>query len=429
MIGLSTLIDSLLAANAGRRVDVAAIKPEAEIGATGEVPLVQRAENEVRLPSRAAMERLLPSTVADAPHPSGKDGAGAPESSVEFEWSAAARIIRSVLAQERGDAGPVRGTTALWTASAAASSLAGSLAGAVEHSGLFYEAHLAQFAVGARTLAQMQAEPQARWLGAKMADASAAQAAPQPADIPSAGSLQAGVMAAVPLPAAAEHPAPHSPGSAGQSEQDHASSSPDADPAAGAPATSPAALTQEASRMQAAYRWTAAHAAAEGGAPSTLELDDSGAAAIDRSTRVSGDGLQPPQAVTLVHQQLDLLATSVFRWNGFAWPGVPMAWSIQAPSQEREHEDAASAHEQAPVAERVWLTTLSMQLPHMGTVDVRLGVAGDAVQANLTAEQDASVRLAASSGESLAGRMEAAGLRLREFQVRAAEAQTPEQAA
>jgi len=36
-----------------------------------------------------------------------------------------------------------------------------------------------------------------------------------------------------------------------------------------------------------------------------------------------------PQAATVVHQQLDLLATAVFRWSGQAWPQVPMDWSIQ----------------------------------------------------------------------------------------------------
>jgi hypothetical protein len=333
MIGLSTLIDSLLAGSAAR-ADVGAIKREAEIGAAGAVPMVERAENEVRLPTRAAMERLVPSALADAPNPPPHADAPAPESSVQFEWSAAARIIRSVLSQAHGDAGPVRSPVVAWTPPASTTALAGSLAGIVEYSGLFYESHLGQLAVGARTLAQLQAEPQAAWGHARMAMA------------------------------------------------------PDATAADGA-------------QSDAAF----------------------GARNMEGKAGGTGgsDGLSP-QAVTLVHQQLDLLATSALRVNAEAWPGVPMQWSIQPPPQpvlqEQEQAPSDESAEPAPPAERTWFTTLALQLPRLGPIDVRLGIAGDGVQAHLAARHEASVELLAGDGAAFAGRLQAAGLHLREFQVR-----------
>jgi hypothetical protein len=76
--------------------------------------------------------------------------------------SPAARLIDSLLQTGRADALP--GTTPLLpdaeAAAAQAAPLAAALRGALEHSGLFYESHVAQWAAGERSIEQLLREPQ-----------------------------------------------------------------------------------------------------------------------------------------------------------------------------------------------------------------------------------------------------------------------------
>lgn len=117
--------------------------------------------------------------------------------------------------------------------------------------------------------------------------------------------------------------------------------------------------------------------------------------------------------LALVHQQLDLLATAVFRWAGQAWPGVPMEWTVQQEEPPADREAAALA--EAPP--RRWTTTLSLALPRLGTVDVRLSLAGPAVQAALVAVEPATLARLREGGGALSQRLESAGLRLDELQI------------
>lgn len=312
MIGLSGLIDSLLTAKSSPRPDVLAIKGETEIGAPGPVLGVGRVDNDVRLPSNAALDRLIPAGNTGVPHLEGGPG------SVQAELSAAARVISAVLADLHGDAGPVRGPAPAWPSvqTPSVAVLASTLSQTVSDSGLFYESHLIEFAGGTRTIEQMAREPQAQWT--PLISPSAADSAPAP-------------------------------------------------------------------------QW---------------QGDRSPAAEVIH-----------PQAVTLVHQQLDLLATAVFRWNGQAWPGVSMDWSIHQEIDEREGRGATEEAE----APRPWSTTVSLDLPRLGSVDLRLSLAGPSVQARLKAREASTIsRLRADSGE-LSLRLQTAGLRLQEFRVDAME--------
>lgn len=107
----------------------------------------------------------------------------------------------------------------------------------------------------------------------------------------------------------------------------------------------------------------------------------------------------PTQARTLVAQQLELLAAGVFRWQGEAWPGVPMEWSV------REDRDAES--HQADAAPR-WSATLSLVLPELGRVDMRLALADRHLGATVSAGAAATARLRDAAGE-LETRLAAAG--------------------
>lgn len=203
MTGLAGLLDALLAARLAPRLDVLGIKPEATIGAPGPAAAIGRIENDVRLPSNAALDRQIPGAVTGGtPH-----AASGAAPSMSARLSVAARVIGAVLADLQAQPGPVRGAAPLVplvpsrAQPANPAVLAGVLAQTVSDSGLFYESHLASFAAGGRTLEQMKQEPQGRWAvpmpvlpavkaeanaPASLAMAAAAGTVPALADVPDA---------------------------------------------------------------------------------------------------------------------------------------------------------------------------------------------------------------------------------------------------
>jgi hypothetical protein len=321
MIGITGLVDTLLAAKLSQRLDQLSLnlKPDVELPAPEPAIPVQKAANDVRLPSRAALDAQIAgrgSAPAQAP--------AAPSSDARL--SDAARVITSVLAdpQAQAQAGPVRGTAPVWTSLEvpATGALAASLANTLSASGLFYESHLLQLAAGQRSPGELAQEPLARL------------PVPMPLSRPAAGP-------AVPLT--------------------------DAD----------------------------AHGA----------MPPSHAAPVAQVVH--------PQAVALVHQQLDLLATGVFRWSGEAWPGVPMEWSVH--EEEPDGPDAKAPRGEA--LQRRWTTTMSLDLPRLGRVDVHLSLSGAAVHAALTANDAAVLARLRDAGGGLVERFESAGLRLDELKI------------
>lgn len=122
-----------------------------------------------------------------------------------------------------------------------------------------------------------------------------------------------------------------------------------------------------------------------------------------------------PAVIPLVRQQLDLLATGEFRWNGEAWPGARLDWSIQ---QER-YDPRESRHGQTDPASAPWRTRLTLALPSLGTVDVELTLNDATLGVSVQASAGGAPRLIAGSA-ALRGRLEALGmaipvLTIREF--------------
>ncbi|MGJ7487875.1 flagellar hook-length control protein FliK [Variovorax sp. LT2P21] len=438
MTGLVRLLDTLLTAKVSPPLDAGAVDANASVKAPGAASAVQGAANDVRLLSNAALDRQLggvdsPSTRGAAPGTAG--GAALPASAVA-RLSFAARIISAVLADLEVDVGPVRGQGPVWAPrqQPAGPVLAGSLAHTVSNSGLFYESHLAQFAQGHRTLTQMAQEPQAAWpspgvaaggrgattLQAVMAVVADASTAAAPGKVDPAQPAVASSAALAASVAAALQAAP-SGLAASRSEAPAAPAAPAAAATASAPPEpATAEATPDALKMQAAYRWgdsaQTAAAAAERAAMRSVENktgdSDQTAVAHHAATAPSGGEVVHPQLVTTVHQQLDLLATAAFRWAGEAWPGVTMDWRI-----EEEGERHAAGDESSDDAPRRWSTNLSLQLPTLGTVDVRLSVAGGDVRATVVSSSENSRALLAGDGRTLAARFDAADLRLEQFQV------------
>ncbi len=401
MLGLTGLIDALMAARLTPRLDLLGLKPETTVGAPGAAVAVPKTANDVRLPSRAALDRLVPSGA------SGGDGAAPPASgapsSIDTRLSVAARVIGAVLADLQAEPGPVRGEAPLLlpvsrqgTNTAA---LAGTLAQTVSDSGLFYESHLAEFAAGTRTLAQMAREPQARWASPVMV-----------ATLATTGQGVVAAATALAVPDAATQPGPSAQAKADAPEVEITQ------PARViARSETVAAPAPDAARVQAAYGLS--DTVPEMPAQRPVEQ---ARAAVDATSIPAPRGAEVihPQAVTVVHQQLDLLASAAFRWSGHAWPDVPMAWAI-----EEEREQAKSgAREGDPSDEegtRRWSTTVSLVLPRLGEVDLRLSLSGLTVQAHLHARENATVARLRGDAGRLAQRFEAVGLQLQQLQVTA----------
>lgn len=434
MTGLVRILDTLLTAKVSPPLDAGAVDANAAVKAPGAAAAAQKAANDVRLLSNAGLDRELggvDSASARGAALGAAAGAGLPASAVA-RLSFAAKIISAVLADLEVDVGPVRGKGPVWTPAQQAGGpvLAGSLANTVSTSGMFYESHLAQFAQGHRTLAQMAQEPQAAWpapgvaaggrgattlqaVMAVVADASSAASTQPPAASPAAVAASA-VAAAQAAPSALTAVRSDAPGAAAVPNGQPAAA---AAPVPAEPAT--AEPTPDARKIQAAYQWgdsaRTSAAAAERAAMRAVDnkTGDSDATVATRnaSTSPSSGEVVHPQLLTTVHQQLDLLATAAFRWTGEAWPGVPMDWRIE------EEGERQAAGDETPEEQRRWATTVTLQLPRLGTVDVRLSVAGADVRATVVSSSESSRALLAGDGRTLAARFDAANLRLEQFQV------------
>ncbi|NYT35501.1 flagellar hook-length control protein FliK [Allopusillimonas soli] len=84
----------------------------------------------------------------------------------------------------------------------------------------------------------------------------------------------------------------------------------------------------------------------------------------------------------LVRQQLEALANQTFAWQGLAWPGVPLSWTLQRHTDTPAHEAARSDH---------WHTALDLALPELGAIQIRLILRGDSLDVSLQADQSATL--------------------------------------
>lgn len=394
-------VDALLAAKlSSARPDLAVL--QTEVGTSmpvGPMAEIQKVKNDVRLPSHAPLETRIEAGAAPA-----LPRADAPPS-IDTRWSAAARAISAVLADLHAEPEPVRGAAPLWASPQEAPSgavLAAALGRSVSGSGLFYESHLLEFAMGLRTLPQLAEEPQVRLTQMQPLQQPAVPGTPRPIALPQPA-------AAAPLFAAGE-PAPAPSGASQQALPPEMVSNTGA----------PSAQTHQAALGSARHMAMMAALAGEDRMASLGTGEPVAANASARAAAPAAAELIHPQTAALVHQQLDLLATAVFRWSGQAWPDVPMAWSIHEETEQPGDAPEGRGDDRGTSLRR-WTTTVSLTLPKLGAVDLRLSLAGEMVQAHLAASEAATLARLRSDGGELAPRLEAAGLRLQDLQITAME--------
>jgi hypothetical protein len=233
---------------------------------------------------------------------------------------------------------------------------------AITQSGMFYEAHQAEWVEGRFTTASLLREPQGK-LSSPTAFAAAGEPAPEAqSQIPSQTLSKA--PAGAPL--------------AARVEADLVASSGDKLSAAASTATTSSTAT-------------------------TASTATTGSTASTTSTAASTAQLVAPQAQPIVQQQLEALATQAFVWQGQVWPGQEMRWEID--------EDAARANSaDEPAAS--WTTRLRLVLPRLGEVDAQIRLQGAQVTVSMRTGKDETRALMRASSPALRGQFDEAGLTL-----------------
>ena len=116
--------------------------------------------------------------------------------------------------------------------------------------------------------------------------------------------------------------------------------------------------------------------------------------------------LADPQTLPFVRQQLALLHSGHFFWQGEAWPGQEMKWEIE----ERDAEPDEPA-------ERRWSTMISLDLPNLGKVRADLVLTAGRLSADITTEDTETAALMRSSQQRLRDGLFAAGIPLTDLMV------------
>ncbi|HEX5127269.1 MAG TPA: flagellar hook-length control protein FliK [Rhodocyclaceae bacterium] len=232
--------------------------------------------------------------------------------------------------------------------SAPISPLANALRQAVSASGLFFEAHQAQWMDGDKTLQSLLSEPQARE-GQRQAASQNAQA-----DMTSSSSQVRTTLLAN--------------GDTNLSKSAQTTSQP---------------ATDGAVRQSAL-------ATAKAGEDTTV--------ASKNAFRIP-DNLMP-----LVHQQLEALATHHIAWQGQVWPGQYMQWDVHDPNDEH-----ATGNSDTPPE---WKSTLRLTLPRLGGVEANLVLTSAGLALKLNADDTRTADRMRAAEQQLHDALEAAGVPL-----------------
>ncbi|WP_025598280.1 flagellar hook-length control protein FliK [Burkholderia sp. WSM2230] len=292
--------------------------------------------------------------------------------------------------------------------------LAAALSQTVSDSGLFYEAHLAQWLSGQRAPETLAGETQNRLVaaatqlplnaGGTAGDASSASAAARPGmgAAPNGSSGAAGA------------------GNPNAANAANAGNAADANAGISAGRAMPSIDTAHAARFVAG-EVLASSLSDLNGQPAHAGLHNAASVAADGSAAQTAQAAAVhPATVPLVRQQLDLLATGQFRWTGEAWPGAKFDWTIEQEGDEWDRSGGGTASEE----DQPWRTRLTLSLPTLGTVDAELTLTGMRLVARVQASPGGAARLA-MQGESFRQRLAAAGIQLHGLTIREIGGGTP----
>jgi len=368
------------------------------------------------------------------------NGAGATTGSTRETLSFTARTILDLFANADGEAARTASASPLATRTEMQSAplLATKLASLLDQSGMFYEAHLAEWVSGARTLKDIAREPQAQLArptpnspGA-MPTAAADEPLQQLLALPysprnGADTTRAAILAATGanLPDGSDADAaltgragnPAQPGSGAglpANRQADASSFGRHPPVTRTITVGDPIPRPDGARTQSLHAAQSYADVAHAGDPPRAPLLPSHASAPETATApaVPQGPVVHPATEGMVRQQLELLAAQQFQWKGEAWTGTQMSWEI---SPGRADEDGSGA--QAPV--RSWTTRIVVQMPGMGTVEANLTLSPAMLDVRVNAALGDTVSRLDAAIPELHGRLAASGFVVGQITARA----------
>lgn len=377
------------------------------------------------------------------------------------------QMLRSLLVNEgeMPEAAPLnRGQPLLERPPQNGAELAPVLSKAVASSGLFYEAHQAQWVAGKLPLANLLQEPQGQQPAPAPLAPPAAQQPPAAVTTPTLAAAlattplptpgqAAPAAVAPPLPgvtnAAGAAAAPQAPGSTAQPTLQAAPQ-----PAAGTGVQTPAPpinnavahglMLYEANQAQqfngaethlpnapvaagtdATASAPARETATTGTATATATATPTAAPALHHEEARDATRLQtgttnlqmqpmptvPDDLRALVQQQLDAAGTQRLLWHGEIWPGQTMQWQLEW------QQGSTGGGEEEP---EPWQTKLRLTTPRLGTLEASLQLGAAGVRVALSAADAGSAAEMRAAAPDLESALAAAGVPLRGFAVKQA---------
>lgn len=103
----------------------------------------------------------------------------------------------------------------------------------------------------------------------------------------------------------------------------------------------------------------------------------------DKSRKESSSDFE--QVRTVVRQQIEFVSTQTIQWQGLVWPEATVRWEIRKYDKEKDGGKDPGIDEHCPP--RPWITNLTLDLPHLGSVAVRIAIQGDKVGLRLSGEK------------------------------------------
>jgi flagellar hook-length control protein FliK len=118
---------------------------------------------------------------------------------------------------------------------------------------------------------------------------------------------------------------------------------------------------------------------------------------------------EPPdsQTVPVVRQQLEMLNTGQFVWQGEVWNGQKMTWNISRDEKRKKSSQARS-----------WDTDLSLELPNLGAVTASVRITGNQARITITASEAHTATSMETQSNRLIQGLENGGLTLASLEVK-----------
>lgn len=109
------------------------------------------------------------------------------------------------------------------------------------------------------------------------------------------------------------------------------------------------------------------------------------------------------EAMPVVQQQLEALATQQFAWQGQVWPGQQMRWEIEEDAQQPSREEDTPAG---------WQTRLHLALPRLGELEARIRLEGSRIHLDMQAASEETQAMLREALVGLRQQLDDAGLAL-----------------